>query len=157
MRLEPLNEESWECVEKALNTGHYTAILQTSEELHYFAAPYNWDAMRLEPLRWVLSHPPCDKGTAVMLYWMCQPKSLYAKYANREQVDKYDLEAYDLIKEIEEKILAGYYIRQNLGYPTTASRKRDWWIRYSQEYQQQEIPEKMLDFSSAEAGYEVSK
>ena len=41
-------------------------------EWHGVAAHWNWD-QGVEPLLWVLEQPDCDKGTALSVFWACDP------------------------------------------------------------------------------------
>jgi hypothetical protein len=89
-----------------------------------------------------------------MIYWLSVPKQLYAEYSDRSQVKKYDLERYDLVKEIEEKILSDHYTQQNLCYPTSPNHKRIRLEKYHEEYKRQRIPEEMFNFTEAELSFE---
>lgn len=152
----PLGDEATERVETALEELELEDFekLQTSVELHFFADGYNWDNTTLKPLYWVLNHPLCDKGTALLLYWAASPESIYAEYIDRPDEKGYDQKLYDFIKEIEKRISTDYYTLQNLCYPTLASYKAAWFAKYEKAYKKQRIPEIMLDFASAELNYE---
>jgi hypothetical protein len=154
MTLEPLNQEARERLQKALEYSGYVTDLQTPEELHYFAAEYNWDNGTIESLRWIIRQPFCDKGTALLLYWSADPKSLYSRYANREQVEEYYLDQYDFLKELEDRILEDRYSLQNFCYPTLASHKQIRLEQYRNSgYKKQLIPEIMFDLNPAEVSY----
>lgn len=77
------------------------------EELHVFAALYNWDG-GVEDLHRVVRHPLCDLGTALLVYWRGQP-DFYLQYADRAAVPDHAKEDYDLLREIEQRVEAGLY------------------------------------------------
>lgn len=52
--------------------------LESTQEIHEFATNYNWD-YGIEPLKLILQHPLCDRGTALKIYWLGQPDSLNKK------------------------------------------------------------------------------
>lgn len=57
--------------------------LESAEELQQFCEHYNWDNGVL-PLQAVVSHPQCDHGTALFLYWMSEPNYAHERYASLE-------------------------------------------------------------------------
>src|SRR5215207_4128317 len=81
--------------------------LNTPEKLHDFATHYNWDD-GFEVPKWIINNPLCDRGTALMMYWHANPQ-YFCKYATRNEVPSmgWNLQHYDLIREIEEKYLSG--------------------------------------------------
>src|SRR5688500_16430561 len=98
--MEILTDKAKERIQEALDTAFdnpaVVTSLQSSLELHMFAANWNWDNATLDPLFHVIRDPRCDKGTALRLYWAGDPISLYEMFANREEVQDY-VEGYDLI------------------------------------------------------------
>lgn len=86
--------------------------LNTPEKLHEFATHYNWDE-GFEIPKWIINNPLCDKGTALMMYWHADPQ-YFRQYAVREEVPStgWKLQHYDLLREIEEKYLSGFYKHQ---------------------------------------------
>lgn len=44
----------------------------TAAELHAFADDFNFDDQP-ETLRWIVGHAACDLGTALLVYWRCDP------------------------------------------------------------------------------------
>jgi hypothetical protein len=61
--------------------------VETPEELHEFVDRWNWDGGS-EPIRRVLAHPLCDRGTALMVYWRLEPIFyLKPKHDSREKVE----------------------------------------------------------------------
>src|SRR5690349_9296432 len=80
------------------------ATLATPEELHAFALHYNWDD-GVELLTLIIRNPMCDRGTALMLYWLTD--GIFAQRA--EEISRYQGHVYALAMEIERRFLAGFY------------------------------------------------
>jgi hypothetical protein len=123
--------------------------LDTTIELHQFAWSYNWDDGPEAPL-WVIRHPQCDRGTALLIYWCASPH-WNAQYANREEVPDYsygphwDLLRYDLVKEIEERYLSGFYTNQTISFDPTDYKGSDMTEDYYHLEAKQEIPKIMYE------------
>src|SRR5437868_6949980 len=86
------------------------ARLGSPEELYQLAWNWNWDDGCAVP-RWIIRHPLCDRGTALRVYWTAAP-GWYRQYSDRHEMEvgrSYELDGYDLVKEIEERLLAGAY------------------------------------------------
>ena len=83
--------------------------VDTREKLHIFATHYNWDD-GFEIPKWIINHPLCDRGTALMMYW-CVAPGYFSKYADRKEIPTtgWHIQQYDLLQEIEEKYLMGFY------------------------------------------------
>jgi hypothetical protein len=75
------------------------------EELHLFADGFNWDG-GCDELGKVVAHALCDLGTALLIYWRGNPR-WHLQYNDRSEVREYELETFDLLQEIERKVLAG--------------------------------------------------
>jgi hypothetical protein len=102
---------------------HYQ-LLESTEELHAFAAQFNWDG-NLNELYWVISHKVCDLATAKMIYWKASPLYFYEKFTSREEfslakpsyyADKDWFKSFDLIKFIEQKFDNQFFQVAKLGY-----------------------------------------
>jgi hypothetical protein len=81
-----------------------------SEELHAFAAYWNWDFGRW-PLEVILENPACEAATALLIYWGGCPE-FFRKYANRQEIEADetgDLEAFDFLSDIEARYMAGEF------------------------------------------------
>jgi len=116
--------------------------LEKSEppDWHQVAWNWNWDN-RIEPLRWIIENPKCDKGTALLIYWYGNP-GWYTKYDNKDQVSVYEMDNYLLVKDIEEKYLSGYYKNENI-YFDPKDDEGDDWTRDIQEEALTKIPSEM--------------
>lgn len=44
----------------------------SSAEQYYLASIYNWDD-GITILNWIIDSTKCDKGTAIMIFWMSEP------------------------------------------------------------------------------------
>lgn len=87
--------------------------LKSPEELHAFAGAYDLDHGVL-PLRWVAEHACCDRGTAVMVFWMVDPARCQA-FSTREECPEAERDRWDLLQHIMRRDALG-------GYPGTAIR-----------------------------------
>lgn len=87
--------------------------LPSSEQLHLFVYNWNWDS-GVEPLRVIVNHPQCDKGTALNIFWACDALGFFQKYNDRSEVDTWALEVYDLAVEIKDKFQQGVYTTENI-------------------------------------------
>ena len=82
--------------------------LESSTELHEFMLHYNWDD-GVEVPRVVINNKNCDSGTALMVYWFAGPGNFYQYETPNEASRNYEIALYDLIQEIEQKYLGGFY------------------------------------------------
>lgn len=85
----------------ALEGGKFYKQL-SSAEWHQFVLHYNFDD-GMEPFFWLARQKVCDKGTALLLYWMLHPDFYHTNEDSRDSED------YALIKEIEERFCSGFY------------------------------------------------
>jgi hypothetical protein len=145
--LRSLTDEEKERVENALEVAfddpNVVANLQSSLEMHLFAANWNWGDATTEPLRRIIGNPRCDKGTTALIYWMGDPVSLYERAETRQDVEnEYRLAHYDLFKEIEQRIESGFYVQENIRFDP----KSDWIPGLTQsEALKQPIPNALLE------------
>jgi hypothetical protein len=95
-----------------------------AEELHLYADGFNWDTGADEMPR-VIRHPLCDRGTALLIYWRGRP-GWYARYADRSDAPNPDqAEQFDLLREIEQKIISGHYRTCRFPYDPKSDRGHD--------------------------------
>jgi hypothetical protein len=91
----------------------------TPEELHAFVRKMNWDGGGADRLNRVLRHPCCDRGTALMIYWLAQP-TFYLAYETRDRVrDELwasALDDYDMLREIERRFAVGDFASADIPY-----------------------------------------
>ena len=122
--MEDLSAEAQERVqytlENAFENPDLVEQLESPLELHFFAVTWNWDNATTEPLLRVIRDKRCDKGTALHLYWMGDPISFYENAGSREEVNN-GVDVYDVVREVEEKLVSNYYENQNIKFdPRTA-------------------------------------
>ncbi|MFH6994740.1 DUF4274 domain-containing protein [Flavobacterium sp. FlaQc-48] len=87
----------------------------TAAELHQFVQHWNYDD-GLEPFKWIIKQKYLDKGTALCLYWMLQP-DYFCKFKNEEEIkEDINYETYEIIKEIEERYVSGFYVDKNYSF-----------------------------------------
>ena len=80
-----------------------------AEELHAFAATWNWDK-GIWGLREILQNSACEAATALLVYWLSGPE-YYLQYADRQAVEAgfADVEMFDFHAEIEARHIAGEF------------------------------------------------
>ncbi|HEX8235189.1 MAG TPA: DUF4274 domain-containing protein [Abditibacteriaceae bacterium] len=144
--MEILTDEAKERIQETLDDAFEypdkVTSLQSSLELHMFATNWNWDNGTKEPLFRVIQDSRCDKGTALRLYWAGDPLYFYETYANRDEVEEYHQQNYDLLKDIEKRLIGGFYTEQNICFDPHSD-----WIPglTSSDNLKQHIPEVMLE------------
>ena len=85
----------------------FFAAITDPEELHIFVGEYNWDGGVDDLLR-AIRHRLCDQGTTLLTYWRGQP-TYYLQYADRAAVPAHEIEVYDLLREIEQRMASGAF------------------------------------------------
>jgi hypothetical protein len=111
-----LTEEERERVKRAVSDRSQVANLQTTEELHLFVEKWNFGDFP-EPLFSIIRHPECDKGTALYIYWLNDPVSYFELYASANEASlrgQYELDNYNLLTEIQERLNAGFYEKETI-------------------------------------------
>jgi hypothetical protein len=96
----------------------------TPDDWYQVAWAWNWDN-GVEPLRWIVAQPQCDRGTALLVYWHADPRYVQ-RYAERAEVPAHHRPVYDLVKDIERRYLAGGYTRQRIAFDPRADAGHDW-------------------------------
>ena len=77
------------------------AAFRTPEEIHAFVDHFNWDS-DIDVLKLALESPHCDRGTALMAYWLTDVFEMAER-------PKYGGEVWEIAMEIERRYLAGEY------------------------------------------------
>ena len=98
--------------------------VETSEELHQFAGNFYPDG-GIDILRKVINHPLCDKGTALMIYCMGRPGYYYRQLERKKSLRPEQQEAFELLKEIEEKYTSNGFTRSNIKFDPHDARGQD--------------------------------
>jgi len=131
-RVRYLAEDEWggESEDEAAQWADFDRVLaqMSAEELHAFVNVMNWDGGGADRLSRVLAHPLCDRGTALMIYWLARPR-FYIKYGTRERVrDELwpsALDDYDLLCDIERRFAANDFATADIPFNPADDNGRD--------------------------------
>ena len=94
------------------------------DDWHKIALGWNWDNGH-QPLAWIAQQAECDKGTALLIYW--QGGAIWLQqYDRREDVPTWEVDAYDLVRDIEARYIAGFYTRQKIAFDPRDDKGSDW-------------------------------
>ncbi|HAB52522.1 MAG TPA: hypothetical protein DCE80_10205 [Ignavibacteriales bacterium] len=94
--------------------------IQNREELHFIAEIFNWD-YDIELLKRIINNPICDKGTALLIYWLSCP-GFYTQFDSIDEVD-INPEVFELIKEIENNFNSDFYKCEQIAFDPTNDKK----------------------------------
>ncbi len=138
----------------------FRETLDTPAKLHEYAVHYNWDEGFDIP-RWIVNNEICDRGTALMLYWKAGPR-YFCQFSSREEVPSmgWDRQLYDLLLEIEQKYLHGFYRNRAMLFnprfdPTIGMLGHDWTQEYDGLSQRRQIPPEMFEPSMPDLEWEA--
>jgi Domain of unknown function (DUF4274) len=84
----------------------------TPDDWHRFVPNWNWD-YGIEPLLWIVQQKECDRATALTAFYWTRPGEFLGE---RAEVKPYALDSFDLINEIRQRFLAGFYARSSLAF-----------------------------------------
>jgi hypothetical protein len=95
--------------------------LRDSLGWHQLVLHWNWDD-GVAPIAWWCSHAECDRGTALTAYWLAEPE-FYARFSDREaaRAAGCDTAVFDLVRDIERRMQAGFYASASIGFAPDAS------------------------------------
>lgn len=85
----------------------------SSAEQYYLASIYNWDDGTIV-LDWIIDSPRCDRGTAIMIFWMAEP-DYYFDYT-QENIDDWAKDVWLLLQKILTKIKNEKFKRSRYGF-----------------------------------------
>ena len=119
------------------------------DDWHKIALGWNWDNGH-EPLKWIIENSRCDKATALLIYWH-GGAGWYVQYKNRSDVPEWEISAYDLIKDIEQRYTSGFYSRQEIAYNPHDDSGNNWPTTYTDITVEQPIPAAFLKPLSGKA------
>ena len=131
-RVRYLAEDEWsgDSKDEAAQWADFDRVLatMTAEELHAFVQEMNWDGGGADRLTRVLAHPRCDRGTALMIYWLAQP-TFYLPYETRDRVrDELwpsALKDYDMLRDIERRFADGGFASADIAFNPADDRGLD--------------------------------
>lgn len=101
----------------------YLSKINSSEPLHYLASGINWDG-DLEAINYVVNHPNCDRGTALLVYWYNQPGFWSLK--TESELKEYELESFQLHRELEKRLLGNFYKQSAICFDPYTDQGLDW-------------------------------
>ena len=114
-----------------------------AEELHLYADGFNWDTGAGE-LRRVIRHPLCDRATALLIYWRGSPGYM-ARFADRFETRNPDqADQFDLLQEIEQKVIANQFASRRFHYDPKNDRGMDMTTRHGDAPRKRVIPQEMF-------------
>ena len=96
----------------------FVAEATDPDELHHFAERWNWDG-EAGTMRALVRNPACDLGTALMVYWLAGPH-FFLSYESREEVPEWSRDGYDLVTELEPRLVAGAFPTARIAYDPRA-------------------------------------
>jgi len=108
------------------------------DDWHKIALGWNWDSTH-EPISWIIQQTECDRSTALAVYWY-GGAGWYVQFENREAVPDWSLPNYDLIKDVEQRYVRGFYTRQEIAFDPHNDDGHDWTSEYGDEAVKQPIP-----------------
>ena len=77
--------------------------IESSAELHALAQQINWDG-GFDELHAVLKHPLCDRGTALMIYWLGEPK-YFAEFTSDDDVPDVNRPLKEFLDYVEDQLM----------------------------------------------------
>jgi hypothetical protein len=125
-------------IERQLESFHK---LRSSEDLHYLMKSWNWDDGNNIPSL-VLSHPKCDYGTALMIYWMCDP-DYYLEREAKNNIPDFQQEDFELLKMIENRLLSNDFELERIQFDPAS-------YASAREFENPLIPDKLKEKSNGE-------
>ncbi len=136
-RLDSLTEGSsdddWDAWETLYNSDFVTP-LQSPFELHYLANWWNWgDGKTEEVMKAILSHPLCDRGTALLIYWLGVTPDIAA---DETQIPSWQMPSFELAALTEARLRENKFASQIIAYnPAESAEFAD-----SLNYAKREVP-----------------
>ena len=97
----------------------------TPAQLHRYAKYYNWDG-GTGPMRRVIGHPKCDLGTALMIFWHCDPRYYYECISKGDTASAHEGEGWHLMGEVIAKVRRGHFKTARLAFDPRKDMGCDW-------------------------------
>lgn len=108
--------DGWDSIESFAQT---LSCVESSTEIHEFVRHYNWD-YGLEPLKLILTHPLCDRGTALEIYWLCQP-DYYTGFTTIDDIPSCNVDGYLFFKFVESLLNENCFQHNNIHFDPMAN------------------------------------
>jgi len=126
------------------NSSLISLLKQSSPDVsHQVAMGWNWDG-GVAPLAWIIRQPQCDSGTALLIYWHGGP-GWDKQFSGRNEVPAHRLEVFDLLEEIEGRLVSGFYARQEVAFNPRSDDGYDWTTRYADTPAKRKIPDQLYE------------
>jgi hypothetical protein len=90
-------------------------IKASPDERHMAACRWNWN-YGMAPILWITRQPDCDIATALIAYFGCDPAYFFKFNGDRNQVVSVNLETFDFLVELKNRLEAGYYKRSKIAF-----------------------------------------
>jgi hypothetical protein len=87
----------------------------TPRQLHRYVEYYNWDGPQA-PMWRVIGHAKCDLGTALMVFWLCEPEFFHELLARGEKLEKYMIGGFKLMRSVMARVRRGQYRRAQFSF-----------------------------------------
>jgi len=110
---------------------------------HQVAMGWNWDG-GVAPLAWIIRQPQCDIGTALLVYWRGGP-GWDKQFLSRDEVPAHRLEVFDLLEEVEGRLVSGFYSRQKISFNPHNDDGYDWTTSYVHIPAKRKIPSELYE------------
>lgn len=105
-------------------------------ELHLFSLKWNYDRGP-DPIKKIVSHPHCDAGTALRIYWINDPY-YYSEYGTVSECEGAEKDWLSISRKIERRFKKGDFATAKIPFdpePWLSDQQHDWQVH--------EIPEVM--------------
>jgi len=139
-RVRRMCQDEWESEEELWQ---FFKTITDAKELHLFADGFNWYT-GVEEWRRVIRHSLCDRGTALLIHWRGAP-GWYGSYADRSETRNPDqANHFNLLREIEQKIVGGYFRTHLFPLQPQDDRGHDMTTLYGSVGQKRQVPPEMF-------------
>lgn len=129
--------------------------LTSSKKIELYVEGYDYD-QGCQALLTIMSHPLCDRGTALAMFWRSGSAYLL-RYGSRQEVPVVDLDGYDLVKGIETRYLADDFTHRSVVFNPRSDRGTDWTVDYVSTSTKLPFSEAMLENSAVALGRKSSR
>jgi len=97
------------------------------DEWHRVMLDFNWGEP-LNLLHWIATHPDCDLGTALTMFWLGQPAAWLAEADDfaAEEPDEFSWLNAKICADIAHRVAAGSYARAEIAFTPDGFTKKDY-------------------------------
>lgn len=117
----------------------------SQEERYQLVSEWNHDS-GYEVFNWIMNDPETDKATILMMFWQSggECNKIYADREDMIKKSAWDAERFDLIEQLEERYLSGFYKNQVFAYDPTNDNGGYDWTKEDWGELKRELPSEML-------------